>query len=144
MSLVLIAVLALLALCLVAGAILGFAAVRFKVEGNPIAEQINALLGDARATLTRVDGVLAEAQGIASNTRAATADLGTLRAEVEAGELQVPDCTLAASQFFALLKGEHHARLVCSCPAPLAGPQLESHLEATVDMFLRAYGPGRR
>ena len=44
MSLVLIAVLALLALCLVAGAILGFAAVRFKVEGNPIAEQINALL----------------------------------------------------------------------------------------------------
>ena len=45
--------------------------------------QLNALLGDARATLTRVDGVLAEAQGIASNTRAATADLGTLRAEVE-------------------------------------------------------------
>jgi hypothetical protein len=45
--------------------------------------QLNALLGDARATLTRVDGVLAEAQGIASNTRSATADLGTLRAEVE-------------------------------------------------------------
>ncbi|WP_374603125.1 TetR/AcrR family transcriptional regulator [Arenimonas sp.] len=67
-----------------------------------------------------------------------------LRAEVEAGELTVPDCTLAAAQFFALLKGEHHARLVCSCPAPLAGPQLEAHLEATVDMFLRAYGPGRR
>lgn len=67
-----------------------------------------------------------------------------LRAEVEAGELQVPDCALAASQFFALLKGEHHARLVCSCPTALAGPQLENHLEATVDMFLRAYGPGRR
>lgn len=46
--------------------------------------QLNALLGDARATLTRVDGVLAEAEGIASNTRAATTDLGTLRAEVEA------------------------------------------------------------
>jgi phospholipid/cholesterol/gamma-HCH transport system substrate-binding protein len=44
---------------------------------------ITTLLGDARATLTRVDGVLAEAQGIASNTRAATVDLGTLRAEVE-------------------------------------------------------------
>lgn len=67
-----------------------------------------------------------------------------LRAEVEAGELQVPDCALAAAQFLALLKGEHHARLICSCPALLAGPQLESHLEATVDMFLRAYGPGRR
>ena len=46
--------------------------------------QLNALLGDARATLTQVDGVLAEAQGIASNTRAATTDLGTLRTEVEA------------------------------------------------------------
>jgi len=41
---VLSAVLALLALCLVCGAILGFAAVRFRVEGDPIAEQVNALL----------------------------------------------------------------------------------------------------
>jgi phospholipid/cholesterol/gamma-HCH transport system substrate-binding protein len=46
--------------------------------------QLNALLGDARGTLTRVDGVLAEAQAIAGNARSATADLGTLRAEVEA------------------------------------------------------------
>jgi len=67
-----------------------------------------------------------------------------LRAEVAAGELQVPDCTLAASQFFALLKGDHHARLLCSCPLPMAAQQREHHLEATVDMFLRAYGPGRR
>ena len=43
MSMVLIAVTALVALSLVFGAILGFAAVRFRVEGNPIAEQINAL-----------------------------------------------------------------------------------------------------
>jgi electron transport complex protein RnfB len=44
MSLILIAVLALLAMCLVFGAILGYAAVRFRVEGDPIAEQVNALL----------------------------------------------------------------------------------------------------
>ena len=44
MTMVLSAVLALLALCLVCGAMLGFAAVRFRVEGDPIAEQINALL----------------------------------------------------------------------------------------------------
>ena len=44
MTMVLSAVLALLALGLVCGAILGFAAVRFRVEGDPIAEQINALL----------------------------------------------------------------------------------------------------
>ena len=45
--------------------------------------QLGALLGEARATLTRVDGVLAEAQAIAANTRVATTDLGALRAEVE-------------------------------------------------------------
>jgi len=44
MSVVLSAVLALLTLCLLCGAILGFAAVRFRVEGDPLAEQINALL----------------------------------------------------------------------------------------------------
>ncbi len=39
-----IAVTALVVLSLIFGAILGFAAIRFKVEGNPIVEQINALL----------------------------------------------------------------------------------------------------
>ena len=40
----LIALLALLSLGGIFGALLGFAAVRFRVEGNPISEQINALL----------------------------------------------------------------------------------------------------
>lgn len=44
MDLLLSSVLSLLALCLVFGALLGFAAVFFKVEGNPIVEQIDALL----------------------------------------------------------------------------------------------------
>jgi electron transport complex protein RnfB len=38
------ALLALVSLALVFGAILGFASVRFATEGNPIAEQINAIL----------------------------------------------------------------------------------------------------
>jgi len=45
---------------------------------------LNALLGDARNSLQKVDALLVEAQGIASNTKEATTDLGTLRAEVEA------------------------------------------------------------
>ena len=45
--------------------------------------QLTGVLTDARATLGKVDGVLAEAQAIAVNTKAATVDLGTLRAEVE-------------------------------------------------------------
>ena len=46
--------------------------------------QLNAALGDARASLKKADTVLAEAEKIAANTSAATADLGVLRAQVEA------------------------------------------------------------
>jgi phospholipid/cholesterol/gamma-HCH transport system substrate-binding protein len=45
--------------------------------------QINGLLGEARGSLQKVDKILQEAQGIASNTREATTDLGQLRGEVE-------------------------------------------------------------
>ena len=44
MSIVLTAVLILLVLASVFGALLGYAAIRFRVEGDPIVEQINALL----------------------------------------------------------------------------------------------------
>ncbi len=46
--------------------------------------QLNALLADARQSLTKVDAVLAEAQAVGANAREATTDLGALRAEVEA------------------------------------------------------------
>lgn len=67
-----------------------------------------------------------------------------LQAEDAAGELRVPDCTLAASQFFCLLKGEYHARLLCGCPERFSAAEIDAHVDATVDLFLRAYGPGRR
>ena len=41
------------------------------------------MLGDARATLKKVDGVLAEAQAVAANARVATTDLNALRSEVD-------------------------------------------------------------
>ena len=41
---ILIAVAVLLALAVVFGALLGFAAERFRVEGNPLVDQIDALL----------------------------------------------------------------------------------------------------
>jgi phospholipid/cholesterol/gamma-HCH transport system substrate-binding protein len=46
--------------------------------------QLNGVLADARITLQKVDALLAEAQGVATNARAATNDLGTLRGEVDA------------------------------------------------------------
>ena len=45
--------------------------------------QLTALLTDARASLLMFDGVLAEAQVVATNARIASTDLGALRAEVE-------------------------------------------------------------
>ena len=57
---------------------------------------------------------------------------------VDAGELDVPDPALASAQFFALLKGEPHAKLVFGCCA-VPPEAIEPHLTASVDMFLRAY-----
>ena len=54
------------------------------------------------------------------------------------GDLAVDDPARAASQFFALLRGDLHPRLVMGC-GPQPGFDVEAHLEATVDMFLRAY-----
>lgn len=46
--------------------------------------ELNALFGDARESLKKVDTVLQDAQAISSNARGATADLGVLRADVDA------------------------------------------------------------
>ena len=66
-----------------------------------------------------------------------------LRDEIAAGALDVPDVHRAASQFFCLLKGEPHMLLLCGCQASIGADEAEAHVQATVDMFLRAYGPAR-
>jgi TetR/AcrR family transcriptional regulator, mexJK operon transcriptional repressor len=71
--------------------------------------------------------------------QAAFAEL--LRWRVSAGELEIEDIPRAAAQFFTLLKGEPHAQLVFGCGQVCHG-DVASHLTATVDFFLRAYGPG--
>lgn len=54
------------------------------VDGTQAAvAQLTAMLTDVRASLKKVDAVLAEAQAVGANARVASADLGTLRAEVE-------------------------------------------------------------
>jgi TetR/AcrR family transcriptional repressor of mexJK operon len=67
-----------------------------------------------------------------------TALAAMLQKEVDARQLDIADTRLAACQFFALLKGEHHARMLFGCGQP-SGEEAQAHLEATVDMFLRAY-----
>jgi phospholipid/cholesterol/gamma-HCH transport system substrate-binding protein len=53
-------------------------------QANATVVQLNALLGEARESLKKVDSVLQDAQAISGNARSATADLGALRADVEA------------------------------------------------------------
>ncbi|MGA9334223.1 MAG: TetR/AcrR family transcriptional regulator [Rudaea sp.] len=62
-----------------------------------------------------------------------------LRDEVAAHQLDVPDVHRAATQFFCLLKGECHARMEFGCCDDLCEREIDEHLEATVELFLRAY-----
>lgn len=64
-----------------------------------------------------------------------------LRDEVKGGKLEITDMHRAASQFFCLLKGECHARMEFGCGEPLTQREIDEHVNATVDMFLRAYAP---
>ena len=64
-----------------------------------------------------------------------------LRAEIDAGALDIPDVHRAASQFFCLLTGEPHMLLLGGCRDSIDDAEAEAHVQATVDMFLRAYQP---
>lgn len=66
---------------------------------------------------------------------------GFVQARADAGELVVPDVCRAASQFFCLLKGELHMRMASGlCCAP-SKADVDTHIDATVDLFLRAHAP---
>lgn len=69
-----------------------------------------------------------------------------LRDEIAAGALDIPEVHRAASQFFCMLKGEMHMLLLCGCIDRADAAETEAHVQATVDMFLRAYqaAPGRK
>jgi electron transport complex protein RnfB len=64
------ALLALVGLGAIFGAVLGFAAVRFKTEGNPIADQINDLLPQTQCGQCGYPGCRPYAEAIANNGEA--------------------------------------------------------------------------
>jgi TetR/AcrR family transcriptional repressor of mexJK operon len=66
-----------------------------------------------------------------------------LRDEVAQGALDIPDIERAASQFFCLIKGEVHMQLMCGLCCTPAPEAVDAHVQATVDLFLRAYGSHR-
>lgn len=66
MTSIIVAVSALVILSLIFGAILGFAAIRFKVEGNPLVEQIDALLPQTQCGQCSYPGCSPYAEAIAN------------------------------------------------------------------------------
>jgi len=57
------------------------------------------------------------------------------------GKLRVADPQSAADQFFCLIKGGAHFRLLIGCATALEGEAAERHVQEAVQMFLRAYRP---
>lgn len=66
-----------------------------------------------------------------------------LQRRIAFGELQIDDVPRAASQFFVLVKGDLQARMLFGHCDPSATEGIEEHLQASVDMFLLAYGRPR-
>ena len=68
-----------------------------------------------------------------------------LRSREARGELQVAEIERAASQFFCLLKGEMHMQMLCGmCSGAPEPGDVARHIDATVELFLRAYGTAWR
>jgi len=67
---------------------------------------------------------------------------GELLAEwTREGQLNVPDSARAAEQFFSLLKGERLMKTMLKLVPRPTGEELNDHVKATVDFFLKAYRP---
>ncbi|MBN8483095.1 MAG: TetR/AcrR family transcriptional regulator [Xanthomonadales bacterium] len=124
------------------------------LEGSP-REQLAAIARAFFALITREESIALNR--LLSGGTVASAKLGQmfweagpqvvqsafadfLRRLVAAGQLDIADVPRATSQFFSLLKGELHARLLCGCcKGTFTAQEIDQHLAATVDMFLRAY-----
>jgi len=63
-----------------------------------------------------------------------------LQRHIRAGRLEIADAARAAQQFLSLIKGELHARMLCGSCRPVLQEEIDAHVRATVDFFLRAYG----
>lgn len=86
-----------------------------------------------------VDDHLREMFWQAGPQRTCAAFAAMLKARADRGELDIPDLERAAQQFFTLIKGKLHARMMCGlCQRPVRS-DLGAHIDAGVELFLRAY-----
>ena len=62
-----------------------------------------------------------------------------LQQACERGELCIEQPQEAARQFFTLLKGDHHFRLLIGCEQSMTETEREQHVAGVVALFLRLY-----
>ncbi|MCJ8170036.1 TetR/AcrR family transcriptional regulator [Atopomonas sediminilitoris] len=62
-----------------------------------------------------------------------------LRAACDAGYLVIPDTEQAADEFFCLVKGLRHMRILTGCSEVPASLHELTHLESALALFLKAY-----
>ncbi|HMK84839.1 MAG TPA: TetR/AcrR family transcriptional regulator [Steroidobacteraceae bacterium] len=56
------------------------------------------------------------------------------------GQLQVPDCALAAEQFLSLCKGAQHLKFILNLIPGLSAEEIRSQIARAVEAFMRLYG----
>lgn len=101
MSLVVSSILALLGLCLAFGALLGFASVKFRVEGNPIVDEIDGLLPQTQCGQCGFPGCRPYAEAIAGGEAINKCPPG--------GEATIQELAELLDVDFVPLDGEHGA-----------------------------------
>ncbi len=114
----------------------------FAMVGSPEAVAGHRLL----CTPQMVEKRLAQRFWQSGPERVQAAFAALLRRRIETGDLDIDEACVptAAAQFFVLLKGDLHQRMVFDCDdAGACAAQRRAHLDASVDMFLRAYGRAR-
>lgn len=63
-----------------------------------------------------------------------------LEQRAERGEIAIAEPRLAAAQFFSMMRGELHMRVVLGVQARVKRKELEHYVDACVDLFLRGHG----
>ncbi len=122
--------------------LLGIARAFFSMIGAPEAVAGHRLLCSPQMVEKRLAGLFWEA----GPGRVQKEFSRFLQRRIAAGDLEIDDIPRASAQFFALVRGELHMRMVFDChhdPDLGREEQENAHLEASVDMFLRAYATRR-
>jgi len=74
--------------------------------------------------------------------RTLTAMENLIRSANAAGQLDAKDPKQASENFFALLQGCQHMRVLIGYSEPMTASEAQPHAEQAVELFLRGYGKG--